>query len=281
MPDVASAFRKYANSRSVSDLARRVSSLAERGNLTRSTLASACSEVGRDITEVKDDLADLLLYYVRLALADDDLTEGETTTIRNLKRMFQIEEGDLLARRGEEVAELVGTEIRRILTDHRVDHAEAVQKVRLQEALGLSYDEFVDLSKPLVEQVVAELFEVASETEGADIHWLHQRISALDTVYRLDEFLDRQVAGVMEEIGGAQRALEAASRRAEVPARAITQEVKDMVWRRDQGRCTECSSNARLEFDHIIPFSRGGSNTYRNIQLLCEVCNRRKSAAIG
>ncbi|WP_086003387.1 HNH endonuclease [Pedobacter agri] len=61
----------------------------------------------------------------------------------------------------------------------------------------------------------------------------------------------------------------------------IPQAVKDMVWNRDGGRCVICASKEKLEFDHIIPFSKGGSNTYRNIQLLCEGCNRTKSARIG
>lgn len=61
----------------------------------------------------------------------------------------------------------------------------------------------------------------------------------------------------------------------------ISQAVKDMVWNRDGGRCVVCGSNQKLEFDHIIPFAKGGSNTYRNIQLLCEGCNRAKSAKIG
>lgn len=64
-------------------------------------------------------------------------------------------------------------------------------------------------------------------------------------------------------------------------SRRISQDVKDKVWRRDEGRCVECGSNENLEFDHIIPFSKGGANTYRNIQLLCESCNRSKSAKIG
>lgn len=64
-------------------------------------------------------------------------------------------------------------------------------------------------------------------------------------------------------------------------SRHISQNVKDKVWRRDGGKCVECGSQERLEFDHIIPHSKGGSNTYRNIQLLCEHCNRSKSAKIG
>ena len=61
----------------------------------------------------------------------------------------------------------------------------------------------------------------------------------------------------------------------------ISQKVKDQVWNRDSGKCVQCDSNENLEFDHIIPHSKGGANTYRNIQLLCEPCNRKKSAKIG
>lgn len=64
-------------------------------------------------------------------------------------------------------------------------------------------------------------------------------------------------------------------------SRRIKQEVKDKVWNRDGGRCVECGNNQNLEFDHIIPFSKGGANTYRNLQLLCQECNRKKSDKIG
>lgn len=60
----------------------------------------------------------------------------------------------------------------------------------------------------------------------------------------------------------------------------ISEEVRVFVWRRDEGRCVHCGSDERLEFDHIIPVSKGGSNTARNIQLLCEFCNRSKSDKI-
>ena len=64
-------------------------------------------------------------------------------------------------------------------------------------------------------------------------------------------------------------------------SRRISQTVKDKVWNRDGGKCVECGSNKFLEFDHIIPHSKGGANSYRNIQLLCEACNRSKSDKIG
>lgn len=66
-----------------------------------------------------------------------------------------------------------------------------------------------------------------------------------------------------------------------VKSRRITEEVMDSVWNRDGGKCVHCGSNEKLEFDHIIPFSKGGANTKRNIQLLCEPCNRSKSDSIG
>jgi len=60
-------------------------------------------------------------------------------------------------------------------------------------------------------------------------------------------------------------------------SRRIKSEVKQEVWRRDGGCCVNCGSDEDLEYDHIIPHSRGGANTSRNIQLLCEICNRKKS----
>jgi hypothetical protein len=61
----------------------------------------------------------------------------------------------------------------------------------------------------------------------------------------------------------------------------IPEAVRHEVWRRDQGRCVKCGSQENLEFDHIIPHSKGGADTARNVQLLCERCNRIKSDSIG
>lgn len=59
--------------------------------------------------------------------------------------------------------------------------------------------------------------------------------------------------------------------------RLIPTQVKVEVWKRDKGRCVKCGSNVNLHYDHIIPFSKGGSSTTAaNIQLLCAKCNLKK-----
>nr|WP_244626283.1 HNH endonuclease [Candidatus Prometheoarchaeum syntrophicum] len=60
--------------------------------------------------------------------------------------------------------------------------------------------------------------------------------------------------------------------------RPIPADVRLKVWHRDQGQCVNCGDKKELQFDHIIPFSWGGSNTAENLQILCKKCNLKKSS---
>ncbi len=64
------------------------------------------------------------------------------------------------------------------------------------------------------------------------------------------------------------------------PSRHIPREVRQRVWQIYGGKCAECSSTDYLEYDHIIPHAKGGSNDERNVQLLCRKCNLAKSDKI-
>jgi hypothetical protein len=63
-------------------------------------------------------------------------------------------------------------------------------------------------------------------------------------------------------------------------SRYISTTFKQIVWERDHGKCVICGSRVDLEYDHEIPWSKGGSNSENNIRLLCRKCNRAKSAKI-
>ncbi len=59
--------------------------------------------------------------------------------------------------------------------------------------------------------------------------------------------------------------------------RIIPTPVKLEVWKRDQGKCVVCGATNELHFDHIIPFSKGGTSLKAdNVQLLCARHNLAK-----
>jgi hypothetical protein len=63
--------------------------------------------------------------------------------------------------------------------------------------------------------------------------------------------------------------------------RIIPSHVKQEVWKRDKGRCVQCGAIDNLHFDHILPFSRGGTSLdVKNIQLLCVRHNLSKGARL-
>ena len=61
--------------------------------------------------------------------------------------------------------------------------------------------------------------------------------------------------------------------------RTIPGDIQREVYERDNGECVKCGSNENLHFDHILPFSKGGSSKVAsNIQLLCAKHNLQKGA---
>ncbi|MCD7885921.1 MAG: HNH endonuclease [Lachnospiraceae bacterium] len=63
--------------------------------------------------------------------------------------------------------------------------------------------------------------------------------------------------------------------------RLMTQELKERIKLRDNYTCQICGKympdEVGLQIDHIVPVSKGGKTIESNLQVLCSVCNGRKS----
>lgn len=57
----------------------------------------------------------------------------------------------------------------------------------------------------------------------------------------------------------------------------ISQGKRYLIYKRDNFRCVWCGSSKRLELDHIVPWSAGGSDIFDNLRTLCHDCNTYRS----
>jgi hypothetical protein len=59
--------------------------------------------------------------------------------------------------------------------------------------------------------------------------------------------------------------------------RNVNWRLRAQVLMRDEAKCRLCgatpSNGARLQVDHVIPWSKGGETVLTNLQILCEQCN--------
>jgi predicted nucleic-acid-binding Zn-ribbon protein len=94
--------------------------------------------------------------------------------------------------------------------------------------------------------------------------------------HRKKMYLAENLDDVMEFISNPDEKNESKTSRKSIP-----DDVQIFVWKRDEGLCVKCGSNENLAFDHIIPHSLGGSDTRRNLQILCDTCNSKKGNKIG
>jgi hypothetical protein len=97
---------------------------------------------------------------------------------------------------------------------------------------------------------------------------------------RLEELIELAVDDSLAHRDPARRGASPEKEVRAVQTHRIPRWVKDRVWSRDGGRCAyvwgnrRCESRAGLEYDHVIPWARGGkSDDPGNVRLLCRAHN--------
>lgn len=96
------------------------------------------------------------------------------------------------------------------------------------------------------------------------------------TVQRLppDEFKAQLMAAMQGEQTAFSRFLRRGSDR---PPTSVWSKLRALVFARDDYTCAYCGARAgRLECDHVVPVSRGGSNELANLATACKPCNQSK-----
>ncbi len=202
-------------------------------------------------TYVNESLKDLELLW--------KISQGELPTY-NVKSLVELRSGELAHFYGPAVFEQIknlksGPRIDRhhgtvVISDHRLIFISETRPISLNLRQILKVDRDDRAIELVASQSATGSFRFGDQTRLA---------SAILSV----------------AVGRANQTIVNRAKRA--PDRHISREVRQRVWQRYGGRCADCSATEYLEFDHIVPFSKGGSNSDNNVQLLCRKCNLKKS----
>ena len=243
---------------------------------------------------LRSDSLHLLQQQVTIAAADGVITEEEERVITNLQRILAVP---------EEMARPVF---------YRLEHLKYISSIRqgklpsAQTSLHLESGELCHLviyatyhkvnskSTSLIPgQMIATSKKLLflTQTGGTEIAWnniMSVKASSQGVYLQLSRKSGNGFYGVSDPIL-VEAIIDTSVRIAKrqilggktgMDSRHIPQDVRNAVWQGDQGRCVECGAQDYLEYDHIIPHSRGRANTVGNVQLLCRRCNNRKSDRI-
>ena len=99
------------------------------------------------ITDLKEEFLDLILAYINIILNDNALTKKELYNVKLLKTIFQIKEQDFYKYRYAAMREVLRKQLMLIYRDDdKIDTAESLYKVDLQELFSISYDQFLEFA---------------------------------------------------------------------------------------------------------------------------------------
>jgi hypothetical protein len=124
----------------------------------------------------------------------------------------------------------------------------------------------------------ARIAYYAPPKNGVEVDFLHKvlRVSKHDAKKFLAEPLVQKLFVVDD--GLIQVSPEYDFFRVLTPARkSLPQQTRESVQARDKKRCVYCGSTESLQFDHLYPVSKGGTDEPNNLVLACQDCNLEKS----
>jgi hypothetical protein len=146
---------------------------------------------------------------------------------------------------------------------------------------NINFSASLDTKRALRNRKAEREFE-NRRTQRDDLNDIEMRFSKLSSVKSEQNLLRKdEEPKVFENFNQVNDVNEHSNQR----IRNVSKSIRINVFERDNYTCQICGrnvkeDNVKLEIDHIIPVSKGGSDDISNLQTLCFDCNRGKSNKI-
>ena len=134
--------------KSINEIASQIESKGT-GTTRKECLAILNKNGFKTLQSFKINSLKLIVATVKVSLKDNIISEDEIKSIRFLKLLLDIKEGDFMKDNAiaKEVSIIIKNQVELMFSnDEKIDTNESIQKVNLQEIFGLSYDEFAELT---------------------------------------------------------------------------------------------------------------------------------------
>lgn len=142
--------------------------LGEKGTaVKRMNIDEILSEYNVKYKDIKEELLGIIVCYTSIIVQNGIISQNEGSTVKYLKRLFKIKEGDFFRLKEDEIRDIIQQQLYKLYLDKSIDKQEALFKAELQELFDLSYDQMLLFVNPLAYDALER---------GADL-------SDLDTVF--------------------------------------------------------------------------------------------------
>ena len=230
----------------------------------------------KDDEELSEQEDQFLQWLIETLSLPGGFREYVTIEVANLRTLTQIRRGRLpslacnaIATRSGEIVHYHGPaiydQVKRLKSGTRVDRHDGFATITDSRLLFNSSTKVIDLNHRRVVAINPGSPHIEIQARGTGAGFYHFPV-------------DHQFASLIYRvaINKANQTIVESGHGNEV-SRHIPRDVRQRVWQRYGGRCAECSADQYLEYDHIVPVAKGGSNSDNNVQLLCRRCNLKKS----
>jgi HNH endonuclease len=173
---------------------------------------------------------------------------------------------------------------------YRTEYEELERQILEEDFEPERWNQIVALAQNLREKYQAALkadsIDNRHPLEPARAAWFRARVERFNPDNHPNEIPDTfteaecNVFGHICPVFFAAEALTETKDTRRIGRRAVSFATMMRIVRRDDYRCQHCKKRLQddeVEFDHIIPVSKGGSSEEHNLRLTCFDCNRDKS----